>query len=374
MKPLDGIRRSKEAGKPVIGCFPLYPPLELLHSMGLAPVVLWGLRGPVHDADRHIQNFACSVARRLAQVVIDDAEGLFDGIFFYNGCDTLRNLPEILQEGREELGRDALPVFRVHVPMVPAEQTDASAYLRNEMQNLIVCLESAYGLSFSEESFAESVALYGSARALCLQLEEAVARGGMAFSDFCDTLMSANFLPVEEQIELLESKIAVAGEERALEPSSRVVVSGILPPPPAICKLIDDAGLTVVGNDVAAFHRSYARAPQEWSDVNDYYVRFYRDHFPCTTLLYSSDARFKALTSMVEASGADGFVFIGEKFCEYEYFELPHLEEKLKEKGVSVLPLEISIEDESTAETYRTRIEAFAEVLAGAEATVSGTS
>lgn len=374
MKPLDGIRRLKESGKPVIGGFPLYPPLELFHSMGLAPVVLWGFRGPVHDADRHIQNFACSVARRLAQVVINDAEGLFDGIFFYNACDTLRNLPEILREGREQLDREPPRMFRVHVPMVPAEQTDATEYLRKEIRNLILSLESAYGVNFSEESFAESVALYESARSLCLQMEEATARGGMTFSDFCGTLMKANFLPVERQIELLESKIAAAGEDRAPEQEGRrVIASGILPPPPVICRLIDEAGLKVVGNDIAAFHRSYARVPQEWSDASDYYVRFYQDHFPCTTLLYSADARIEAINGMVTSSGADGFLFIGEKFCEYEYFELPYLEEKLKEAGVSVLSLEVSIEDESAAETYRTRIDAFAEVLAGAEATVSGT-
>ena len=34
----------KSQGHRVVGCFPLYPPLELVHSMGLTPVILWGLK------------------------------------------------------------------------------------------------------------------------------------------------------------------------------------------------------------------------------------------------------------------------------------------------------------------------------------------
>ena len=41
------LRAIKQKGKHVIGCFPLYPPLELFHAMGFVPVVLWGLKGIV---------------------------------------------------------------------------------------------------------------------------------------------------------------------------------------------------------------------------------------------------------------------------------------------------------------------------------------
>ena len=157
------IEQLRKGGKPVVGCFPLYPPLELMHSMGLLPVVLWGLRDSVsdtRDADRHVQPYACSVARQLAQFVIADGPGLLDGLFFYNACDTLRNLPELLREGIAGSRRITPPMFRVHVPMVPASQTDATVYLNGEIENLVSELESTYGVEFSEDSFAESVSLY----------------------------------------------------------------------------------------------------------------------------------------------------------------------------------------------------------------------
>ncbi|MDY6832775.1 MAG: 2-hydroxyacyl-CoA dehydratase family protein, partial [Thermodesulfobacteriota bacterium] len=60
------------------------------------------------------------------------------------------------------------------------------------------------------------------------------------------------------------------------------------------------------------------------------------------------------------------FVFVGEKFCEYEYFDLPYLEKRLRDQGVAVLAVEISMDDTVGMETFRTRLEAFKEVIDGA--------
>lgn len=359
--------RLKSGGRKIVGCFPLYPPLELFHSMGLVPVVLWGLSDGMRttpDADRRIQNYACSVARRLAQFVMADGRDLLDSLFFYNACDTLRNLPEILGEGVAESGAAPLPMFRMHVPMTPSPQADASAYLRNEVQSLIAGLEKHCGEEFSEERFTQSVQFYSTMRNLCRLLETAVGELRMSFADFCGTLSSANFLPVEEQIALLESVLAALQSGPATgNIAGRVIVSGILPPPPAVCRLMDQAGLIVAGNDIASFYRSYAVCPEEWEDAADYYVRFYSGHYPCTTLLNLAENRMEAVTALALQKQADGFVFAGEKFCEYEYFEFPDLESLLRKNGLATLAIEISMDDEDNVEAYRTRMQAFAEVL-----------
>lgn len=361
------LEQLRKSGKPFIGCFPLYPPLELMHSMDLLPVVLWGLRdsaGDTRDADRHIQPFACSVARHLAQFVIAEGPELLDGLFFYNACDTLRNLPELLREGIAGSRKITPPMFRVHVPV---KLNGTADYLSKEIENLIKALEASFGVRFSEERFSHSVSLYDRARGLCRELEDSVGEGRLTFAEFAGALHRANFLAVEDQITLLESKLASRAGSAPRPAVGRLIVSGILPPPRAICDLIEQAGLRVVGNDIASMHRSYATAPSEWRGAGDYYVRFYRDHFPCTTLLQSSDRRMEEILEMVREREADAFLFVGEKFCEYEYFELPYLEQKLKETWVPVLSIEVSIDDDGSAETFRTRIEAFAELLSSRE-------
>lgn len=370
--PQDALAQRKGDTRPVIGCLPLYPPLELMHSMGLVPVVLWGLQEivpHVRDADRHIQAYACSVSRRLAQFVITQGTGLLDGLFFYNACDTLRNLPEILREGQRngQHGNSAvpLPMFQLHVPQTASPQTDVRVYLEQQIEALIQSLEETYHTSFSESAFAESVALFSHMRRLYKALDYAVSIGTIGFSDFCRTLMTANFLPVEDQIAFLEARLAASDKTFSRHGSRpRLVVSGILPPPPAICDMIDAAGFTVAGNDIAAFHRACVGMPETWQTVTDYWVQFYQYHFPCPTLLYSADRRPDAIMNLVKERNADGFVFIGEKFCEYEYFELPYIEKQLKDKGIAVLSLEIAMDDTTSLEAFRTRLEAFSELIA----------
>ncbi len=359
------IRVLRRSGQPVIGCFPLYPPLELFHSLGLTPVVLWGLDGSARDlpdADRHIQSYACSVARRLAQCVMEHGAQLFDGLFFYNACDTLRNLPEILREGC--VGGGAPPMFRMHVPMTSTTGEAVRDYLAEQVEGLTRSLESHFGARFSEESFAASVTLYRRMRELASQLEHQVALGRMSFAEFCDTMVRANFLAVEQQIELLETCLGslpevIAGQEAGVP----VLVSGILSPPPAIARLFDEAGLRVAGNDLASCFRAYAHTPQNWNGSCDYYLHFYQEHFPCTTLLPTANWRVPALLDLVAEREARGFIFLGEKYCEYEYFEMPYLQSRLEEAGIPLLSLEISIDDATNTETFRTRIQAFAEML-----------
>ena len=99
---LDSLADLKSQGHTLVGCFPLYPPLELLHSFGLTPVVLWGLRQDITRltrSDRHLQPYACGVARCLSEFVLSQGGEFLDAIFMYNACDTLRNLPRSSRAG-----------------------------------------------------------------------------------------------------------------------------------------------------------------------------------------------------------------------------------------------------------------------------------
>ncbi len=129
--------------------------------------------------------------------------------------------------------------------------------------------------------------------------------------------------------------------------------------------MIEGAGMTVVGNDIAVLARSYGAGPGPTNDSADpaeYYVSFYRDHFPCTTLIGSSDRRADSLIELVRERRADGMIVIGEKFCEYENFEIPHIVKRLDERGIKTLVLEFSGQDDSLG-PIGTRVEAFGETL-----------
>jgi benzoyl-CoA reductase/2-hydroxyglutaryl-CoA dehydratase subunit BcrC/BadD/HgdB len=150
---------------------------------------------------------------------------------------------------------------------------------------------------------------------------------------------------------------------RQMDKTIGVMISGILPPPPSVISAIAAAGMTVVADDIASLYRSYAVMPAPMSDPAEYYATFYDDHSPCPTLLYSGDRRMAVLMARFSQSRAGAVIFIGEKFCEYEYFEFPWLEKQLAELGIPSLRIEISIDDDEHTAAHNARIAAFAEMI-----------
>jgi len=365
------LNATRDKGCKVIGCLPLYPPLELFHSLGLVPVIIWGLSDStrrVERSDKHIQPYACSVARRLTEFLLSENGTALDGLFMYNACDTLRNLPEILNCGLAEVGR-ALPIFKIHIPMAPREQTESTAYLSARIEALIHELEVTFQVTFSQERFRQSVSLYREMKNLSKELGKNVAEGFISYGEYSLIVREGWFVPVEEQIIALRKALQNSPRcSRENEPSTgkgRIIVSGILPPPAHIIQVFENAGLTVVGNDIASQSRSLFYTPTAMDEPASYYADFYQHHYPCTTLLHTADRRVAAIRELVANTGAQGFVFIGEKFCEFEYFEIPYLGKILKDIGIRTLFLEISIDDDENSASYETRIEAFSELMKG---------
>ncbi|HME54496.1 MAG TPA: 2-hydroxyacyl-CoA dehydratase family protein [Candidatus Lokiarchaeia archaeon] len=367
MSGFDLVARSlKIAGKPVLGCFPLYPPLELFHSMGYNPVVLWGLKQffrSTPESDKHVQNFACSVSRHLFELIISESGKIFEDIFFYNACDTLRNLPELIAAALEKKGRQT-SFTRMHLPMQGIEGPAGVEFFKNEIARLVLFLEKRRGVPFSPEKFEQSVQLYRQLREACVKLQELVASGQYSFVEYAKLMQEGIFLPVEKATEFVEARVRSAQNEPVRDcKTARVVLSGIMTPSPAITHAIEEAGFIVAGNDIAGMQRSIGYTPARCDDVREYYVDFYTNHCPCSTLLFTADRRIDYLIGMVKATQAKGVIFLGEKFCDSETLEFPFIEDKLKGNGIHVLTLEQSVDDRDNIAPTINRINAFAELL-----------
>lgn len=338
--------------------------------MGLVPVVPWGLRAHVsgtQTADGHLPPYTCSVARHMAEFLLGEGQDLIDGIFMYNACDTLRNLPEIIIDEMAAAKRD-VPFFHMHLPMTSRDRTDSSGYFNTEISALVTALSDHFGIDFSPERFAASAVLYGYMRRLALKAGKRVSAGSLKFSDFAAVMQAGAFMPVEDHIEALSALTgpggnAPPGPAQASGHGADVLISGILPPPASVMASLESAGLRIVADDIASLYRSYAVMPDPDPDPVIYYRAFYDDHYPCPTLLYTADRRVDALVERAVRKNVRGVIFIGEKFCEYEYFEFPFLRKKLAEKGIYTLEIEISIEDGAHTGAHDSRIAAFAEMI-----------
>lgn len=360
------LARLKNEGRRIIGCFPLYPPVELLHSFGLTPVVLWGGSYREMDlsrSDRHLQYYTCRVARNMTEFILSLEDGLLDGLFMYNACDTLRNLPEIIEAGLD--GKGSKPsIFKLHIPALPEDRTMSRAYLSGRIDELISQLEGFTTKPFSSKNFLSSVELYQEQRRLCRACSEMCASGKTSFSAASYILELAHILPVEEHVAVLQKEALKAkGAADVTRDHIKVMTSGIQAPPVELMEVMEVNGLRVVANDIATMSRSYENNPVPCADPCEFYCDFYFNHKPCTTLLPASDRRVEFIKNTSKSSGAQGFIFFGEKFCEYEYFEMPYMQDMLKALGVETLLLELGADDLTNLMPHKTRIEAFAEML-----------
>lgn len=366
------LQELSSTSRPIIACLPLYPPLALLDSLGFHPFIPWNLKAHIQNteqSDRHLQNYVCSVARHLVEYLLTRGAEQVDGIIAYNACDTLRNMPEIILSGLQER-HTSIPVFTYHIPMTGAIGRSRSDYVRvyieNEINRLIRELESSFGVSFNAYRFLESVELYNAVSGLYRTVNDHLSEGRIDFARFVTLLLDVSFMPITGQFSTLSAAIDdLKNAPKINDDKKRIIVSGILPPPRSVIEAMERSGLRVVGEDLAIFRRSFSYRPAPIKEPGAYYAGFYEDHYPCTTLYYLADRRIETILSLCRKLKADGFVFLGEKFCEYEYFEFPHLEKKLRELGIKPLALEFSIDNSEHIGTVVTRIEAYAELLEG---------
>lgn len=358
------IEKLKKSGEKVIGCFPLYPPVELFASMGLVPAVLWNLKKDVENlslSDLHLQSYACSIAREMLEFILSDKGDMFDALFAYNACDTLRNLPEIVVSANKKAKRD-IPLFNIHIPQVNRQFSDPSQYIENEIDSLIKKIEAHFDTAFSEDTFTETATAYSLMRNLIQEAEILVSKGKLSFLSFCETVLSGYTASAKEQIDNLHKLISKASDP-VIKRKKKIIISGIMPPPLPVIEKIEDSGFLIASNDIASLKRTYGYSPAVTDNPGKYYADLYENSFPCTTLLYQGDKRIKAFFDLIYLSEVDGVIFAGEKFCEYEYFEFPYLEKELKKRGIPYLNLEFGTDDRENFESHFTRIEAFAEMI-----------
>jgi benzoyl-CoA reductase/2-hydroxyglutaryl-CoA dehydratase subunit BcrC/BadD/HgdB len=308
----DILVRLKDQGRCIIGCFPLYLPLELLHSFGLTPIVLWGARfreTSLSLSDRHLQNYTCRLARNLTEFILSSGSSLLDALFMYNACDTLRNLPEIIEAGLDERG-SRMRIFRLHVPAVPEDRTMARAYLSGRIKELVSELEGFTRRPFSEQDFLRSTEQYHKQRALCNECADLCSRGKVSFAAGADLLELAHILPVEEHISLLQQTLEQAHGTAENNPAPiRIMASGIQAPPAELLTFVEASGLRIVDNDIATLSRSYGYNPVPREDPGEYYCDFYFNHHPCTTMLPAGDQRVELIRHAAASAGIEGFIF-----------------------------------------------------------------
>src|SRR5574342_1290101 len=83
----------------LIGCYPVYTPVELIHAAGMLPVGVMGggNRLEIAHADSRLQSFVCSIVKSTLELGLTDRLNFLDGIVFHSICDPARNLASVFK-------------------------------------------------------------------------------------------------------------------------------------------------------------------------------------------------------------------------------------------------------------------------------------
>ena len=99
--PLDLVKDWKQAHPKtkVVGCYPVYTPVELIHAAGMLPVGIIGAgnRLEIAHADSRFQSFVCSIVKSTLELGLTERLKFLDGIVFHSICDPARNLGSVFK-------------------------------------------------------------------------------------------------------------------------------------------------------------------------------------------------------------------------------------------------------------------------------------
>ncbi len=348
----------------VIGYFPVYAPVEIIHAAGMLPVALNGAgdRLDIQHADARFGSFICSIVKTTMEMGMREYLRIFDGILFSSICDSARNLCYVMKRNFPALYIDFL-----HLPHNPSS-TASVDFLASEYRRLIQELERMGGRPITESGLQDAIGLYNRNRQLIRSLYTFRAQKPYLLRAWESYVLvrAGNFMPVEEHNSLLEEALEQLSQ-RSGKPrdSIRVVVEGAFceQPPLDLIKLVEDAGCYLVDDDFVIGQSWFV----EDVPVDDDPVHALADSY-VNRSVYSSvrhdfrSPRWEGLADKVKRSRADAVLFLIAKFCEPAYFDYVLFKKKLEELSVPHLLLEFE-EKQFTFDRVRTEVETFVESL-----------
>ncbi|MCP4664937.1 MAG: 2-hydroxyacyl-CoA dehydratase [Deltaproteobacteria bacterium] len=349
--------KQKEEGRHLLGVFPAQYPREILWAMNIVPAEIWDPALDTTASDSRLQPYICSVVRLGLELILQGKCDFLDGFLFPHTCDSLQNLASIIHEYLPE----KKPCYCFYHPRAPYGPA-AREFYGNQLKDMVESLEWQFGL-FNEAAFIKRVRQGQQISWLLQELYKLQAKGQLDVSnrEFYRVVRLGEYLFPDDLIVELETFLA---RNRRQEKKARtpVVLSGVLPNPPELLTLLDDIEVRVASDDFLNGSRRLLVPQKDLVDPFELLLECYFDMPPCSTRGSSISERSRYLLRLVDRTGAKGVIFNMTKFCEPEWFDVPHLKEELRKRGIPTLILDTEL-NKGLSGQMATRVEAFIEIV-----------
>ncbi len=356
------VRAWRKAGGKAVGCFPVYTPQELVHSFGMLPVAMQGggENLEISRADAALGSFLCSISKSTLEMALTGLLDPFDAFVFPYICDVSRNLDGIFTR--------VLPQSPSHMLHLPQNFTSQATipFLVAEYRRLIEKLERVAGQPFSQEDLRASLEVFNEQRELVRRLATVKRETPwkVTLIEYYLLLRLGGLLPREIHIPLLRRALTeIEGRERKNKDAIRVLVVGPFCEQPTLelLQLVEDVGCYVVGEEFQMLHRWCPRIEPGADPLKSLAASYVRT--PLDIGVRSTPTtKGAAILSRVDASKAQGVLFLTAKFCEPALEDVVLYRRALEGRGLPYLHMEFE-EKSTTYEQARLQLETFVESI-----------
>ncbi len=353
-------RQRSEHGRKAVAVLPIHYPKELLTALDLLAVEVWGPPGPPRSgAAGRVQPYVCAVVRNALAFLASGGADAVDAALFPHTCDSIQQLATLAPD----FGGWNKPALTFLHPK-GSDRPSLRRFLAAELRALGAKLEAVAGRRLDADKLAASLRLHREIDAHRAALLDGRRTLPLDDAALYALLRRGEWLWPEEHLAELRAVRAKLGT--GAPAGVPVLVTGYVPEPIALLETLNGAGAYVGADDYAAVGRRVVREPDvsvgdPWEALVDRQLAAP----PCPTRAADQGARMRHLEGLLERSGARGVVVHVVKFCEPELFDVPAIRRTFEARGVPLLYLEGELERQTSGQVV-TRLEAFAELLAGA--------
>ena len=349
-----------EPGKKVVGCFAPYTPEELVHASGMIPMGLWGGQTSFQKVTAYLPAFACPIMQANMEFALNGVYEGLSAVIIPAICDTLRCMTQ-----NWRFGVPAIPMIPIVYPQNRTSPASVT-YLVDEFESVLTMLATTTGQMMNEKALCRTIETYNEHNAAMRDFAQVA-------NDHLDvvtpkvrhTVFKSAFFFEKGEHTTIVKEITTALKERPTHSwtGKKILLTGIAFEPDEVLDILAENKLAVVGDDLAQESRQYRTdTPKKGGGGLKRLALQWNARRGCSLLHELNKPRGNLLAELCRGVGAQGVLTGLMKFCDPEEYDLPFLENDLRQAGIQCVTVSID-QQSSGSEQLRTRIQSFAELL-----------
>lgn len=344
-------------GKKVVLCAPLYTPEEILHSMGIVPMGVWGADIEVVNAKKYFPAFICNVYQTFVELGMRKT---------FDGASAI--IIPLLSDSLKATGENwkyAVP----DIPYIPLAYPQNRKpkfgidFTYSKYKYVISELERITGLTYNPENLKKSIEIYNEHNQVMRDLKNVLLKHPeITVANRNHIYKSAFFINKEEHTKLVKDLINNLKNETVKKRKTKLYASGLLFDGNEFLQIFDDLNIQIVGDDIGSESRQYRTDTILTNDPLYSLAEKFGRMDECSFLYDVNKDRVNLIIKEVKETKAEGIIVILTKFCDSEEFDYVMIKQQCEKHDIPLMLVEVD-RQMVNYEQAKTLIQTFVENL-----------